>query len=561
MNIKAILEKPSDGLLAMLLLAIFALLYLVFLGVRPLFIPDEVRYGEIAREMLVTGDWIVPRLNGLLYFEKPPFGHWVNAVSLWLFGATPFAVRFASALATGVSALTVFYVGNLLFDNIRTALVAVFIFLTTFEVQAVGTFGLLDPVFAATLNLGIACYIVASTRDGSARFVSLGLSGASLGLAFLAKGFLAFALPVLVIAPWLILQKEFRLLFLESWIVVVAAAVVVAPWAVAIHDRAPDFWRYFFWVEHIQRFSSENAQHKEPYYYYLLYLPVAAFPWVYMAPAAVGRLFKNWTDARLHSQVTLLALWAVVPFVFFSIANGKLITYILPCFVPFSLALAAGLSRSKAESRTAAYGMRIAAVFTAVVFAAVVYVDFIADGRPGYGTDESPKLVTVLTLLAVLTGAFMYSGAISRPPWIRIAVPGAAMYLLLTGLPWLIPEVTLERNAPVAFIEKIGADLPRDSIVVANGSLVRAVSWALKRSDLYVVDHGGETTFGLNAPDAGGRFLTGDAFGKLIISGKDILLICKRKCSPETLKHLPDDAVVSAYGIFVAVRILGAENH
>jgi 4-amino-4-deoxy-L-arabinose transferase-like glycosyltransferase len=87
----------------------FLCLYILPLDIRPLVTPDEVRYAEIPREMLMSGDWIVPRLNGLLYFEKPVMGYWLNGLGIKLFGENAFAVRFFSAVSAGVSALMVFF--------------------------------------------------------------------------------------------------------------------------------------------------------------------------------------------------------------------------------------------------------------------------------------------------------------------------------------------------------------------------------------------------------------------------------------------------------------------
>ena len=84
--------------------ALFLLIYILPLGVRPMVIPDETRYAEVPREMLASGDWVVPHLNGLRFFHKPPLGYWLNATSMMLFGENAFAVRLPSAMSVGISA-------------------------------------------------------------------------------------------------------------------------------------------------------------------------------------------------------------------------------------------------------------------------------------------------------------------------------------------------------------------------------------------------------------------------------------------------------------------------
>ena len=133
-------------------IGLFLIIYLLPLGVRPLIIPDETRYGEIPREMIASGDWVVPRLNGLRYFEKPVMGYWLNAVSMTIFGENAFAVRFPSALAAGLSALMLFFLVRKYGQGETNGLYTAGIFLTCLLVAGLGTVSVLDNVLAMFLT-------------------------------------------------------------------------------------------------------------------------------------------------------------------------------------------------------------------------------------------------------------------------------------------------------------------------------------------------------------------------------------------------------------------------
>ena len=276
------------------LFVLFLFAYILLLGFRPLTIPDETRYGEIPREMLTSGDWVVPRLNGLKYFEKPVFGYWANAVSMITFGENAFALRIPSALSVMISALMIFLLVRRFSREKPTAFLAPAIFLTCPIVLAIGHINLLDSLLSMLLTGSLVCFFFAHMAENWRRKAFfLALMGVFCGLAFLTKGFLAFAVPVLTVVPFLVWEGRYKDLFRIPWIPMIAALVIVLPWSLMIHFREGDFWNYFFWTEHVARFVNPvRGQHPKPLWYFLPVLMGGALPWVIQSPAALPTVLK-----------------------------------------------------------------------------------------------------------------------------------------------------------------------------------------------------------------------------------------------------------------------------
>jgi len=128
------------------LILLFLTIYIVPLGLRPLIIPDEDRYGEIPREMIASGNWVTPQLNGVRYFEKPVMGYWLNALSMSVFGENAFAIRFPSAISAGISALMMIILLRRYSRSEFQPVLAALVFLTCFQVYGISVFSLLDSI-------------------------------------------------------------------------------------------------------------------------------------------------------------------------------------------------------------------------------------------------------------------------------------------------------------------------------------------------------------------------------------------------------------------------------
>lgn len=349
------------------LLALWFFLGLLPLWMRPLWNPDEGRYGEIPREMLASGDWLTPTLNGVLYFEKPPLQYWLSALSMKLFGLNGAAARLPLALASALMLWAAWRLARRL--GARDARWASFMVATALLGFLVGTLLTLDALFSAFLVAALATFVeaVAARRQGQG---ALGWTLATFLLvaaAFLTKGPAALILlggVLLFSLPFAWRDAALRRAVLRvaldplGWVLLV---VLTAPWFWAVNRANPGHAQFFFIHEHITRFlTHEHARQGSNNWlldklYFVGILAVGLLPWV--SATGVG-LRRAWAFLRHPGPQAEdgLARWTVAfavmgflwPLVFFSLSGSKLPPYILPALVPLA-ALACAFEREGEE--------------------------------------------------------------------------------------------------------------------------------------------------------------------------------------------------------------------
>lgn len=485
-----------------LLVLFFALVYLLPLNERPLWTPDETRYAEISREMLESGNWSVPHLLGVHYFEKPVAGYWLNAISQMVFGFNNFAVRFASAFSAGLSALLVYCFAFHLWRRRQTAQTSTLIYLSSLLVAGVGSYAVLDSMLSLWLNLAlVAFYRFETAPDARTRLAWSIVLGLASGMGFLMKGFLALLIPVIVAVPYALYRKHPGRLLGFGLVAILCAFLLCLPWAWRVHERAPDFWNYFFWIEHVQRFAQENAQHKAPFWYYVPVIILGIIPWLGIVPLAVHSIGQY---IRQRDDIVFLVLWFVIPTLFFSVAKGKLPTYVLPCFMPLALLLGWGVEnacqKNGGQTRFLSLNGWVNVALACLVFLFLSVDYFRPEGLLYTPGDQRAFLTAVIACAA--WGAFGWMALIRKQKYWRLAALCPMVVALFVG--WLLPQKTLNNRLPEVFISAHHELLSRSPVLATNNpGLATALAWSMQRTDIVQIGKMGELGYGIRRQPVG----------------------------------------------------------
>lgn len=437
--------------LLVLLLVIGFVLFFYKVGDRDLWAPDEDEYAQMSREMIRTGNWAMPTVNGQPWAIKPVLYNWlVSAISLPWGDVDEFRARIFSSLAALGTMLLTFYLGIRMFSNLAGFLAALVLATSlVFLDQARWAQTYMLSTFFATLS--IALFFRGYQTAGN-RTVSYLLMYVAVGLGVLTMGPVNLAIPAIVVFVYLAVMrdlkhiKQLRLI----WGILLFLAVTL-PWYLWV-SLDSDYGYELLISTNISRYFTA-LHHPQPFYYYLKDLPWAFAPWSVFLPGAFVLAFSQRSDED-RRQLKFLLVWSISIFVFFTLSRGKRPQYILSLYP--ALALLVGYLGHKALAHWQEPFYRKAVMIPALIFAAVLTI--LAVGIPvATGILFRPMLgiaVGIGVLTAIAAGVLWY-GCIKRNARLMLFLPaGFAVAFMLYAAHLLIPAID-EYKSPRPFCDEI----------------------------------------------------------------------------------------------------------
>lgn len=476
----ALSPRRDIGLLLALLLPYF----LLMTGARPLNIPDEGRYPEVAREMLQSGDFVTPRNNGIVFLDKPALYYWLQALAMALFGVQVWSIRLVPALFGVLGGLITFVAVRRLYSR-RAAWLSVMTLVCQPLYFLSSQYADMNMEVGVWIAAALFAFLLADRAEGAARRRWLLAMYGCAGAAFLTKGLIGVVFPLMIVGSWLLLRGRWRDLrcYGLGWGLPLVAAINL-PWYTLVQQANPDFLHYFFVYQQFERYAESGFNNAQPGWYYFAILAGGLLPWSLLLPAATRHLWQRWRaegEAGRHHLFLLLWPWLIV--LFFTVPESKISSYLLPAVPALGVHLGVYLDAQLAR----APGRLLRALPQVSVAVGTVFLVGAWYWQPPQA-GHARAVAAGIGLVGLITGAlalFCLDRGRRQAAWASLA-GGVALMLLLT-LP-LVPHFTQYRSsAPLA--ARMQQGLTADMRIISFRSYLNDLPLYLQpRQHIIVVD-------------------------------------------------------------------------
>jgi len=531
-----------------LLLAIgLGIFYALFLGSYALVAPDEARYAEIAREMLVSGHFITPHLNGVIYLEKPILFYWLEALSIKLFGLSEWSVRFWPACLAILGALFTYFTGRKVYGR-KTGLYAAIILTTSILYFTVGHLITLDMAVAVFITVCLGCFLLGTraTTSGSRR-TYIWLAAISAALAVLTKGLIGFVFPCMIIGLWVVLLNKWR--SLKDWHLpsaILIFLVIVLPWHILVQHQNPDFFHFYFIQQQFLRYSTMSASRYEPSYFYFAETLIGFMPWSVFLLQALKFNWPNFKHWKRYETEIFFLLWVFSILLFFSFSNSKLIPYITPIFPALALLTAryfsqytilANIKWLRTKRKLFVPGINIGFILLPLL---TLLIGIVLIKLPHYYPMAEPKWAHrfLIILAIILFGSTLIATALYRKKGIQSAFIclSIGMAIFLVTLLCAVPHMDHRSIKPLA--QKLNQVIKPSDEVATYSRYYQDLPYYLRRR-VTVVDWINELKFGIEHQDASAWIIKKPKFWKRWNSHRRVFMVTRRDDYTHLKKQYP----------------------
>ena len=482
----------------LLLLMIYSLIWFGTLNYRHLIPSDEGRYAEMAREMLVTGDWVTPRYNGYKYFEKPPLQVWATAAIFQVFGIGDWQARLWTALTGFLTILAIGFTGTRIY-NARAGWLAAVVLASSPMWVISGHFNSLDMGLSAFLVAALCSLLLAQTSHNKSSCRNwMWACWGFMALATLSKGVIGAAIPAMVFVAYSISTWDWKIWTrLRLFSGAIVFLLITAPWFILVAQRNPEFLEFFFIHEHLQRFTQDAHSRTGPIYYFVPLLLIGIIPWVLQIP---GALVQAWQERRREfSSGWLLVCWFVVIFAFFSMSRSKLPGYIIPIFPALALLIGHRLDRLLGFSNS--LGMPWKLQTLGFVLLGCIGFFFLAEigkqARPDEIEAYAQYTYWVIAALIALIGFSLFAIVQSKRNGLQSIVSFACGFFLCAMIAGTGHETLGRAVSGIDLVNRVKASIPEKVNFYSVRLLDHTVPFYLGRT-MIMVESPDELEFGVN---------------------------------------------------------------
>ncbi|HEY4345726.1 MAG TPA: phospholipid carrier-dependent glycosyltransferase [Parvibaculum sp.] len=505
------------GALTLFVTVALAALFLFNIGGRSFSSPDEGRYIEIPREMVETGDYVLPRLNGILYFEKPPLFYWLEASAIKTLGISEWSMRLWPALLGLFGALMSYGVARRFYGR-KAGLVAGGVLATTLLYYLLARVVILDMAESVLMSAALFSFLLSAEEKNEKKAIWWARGGhAAAALAVLTKGLIGVLLPGLIGLVWIAVIGRWsfiRRALCPSGIAIFLA--IALPWHILAAMRNQDFLWFYFVHEHFMRFTTTVHKRDEPIWYFIPVLLIGFLPWTGYLWRAIKDALPRWSRRSERPVEMFLILWIAIIFVFFSVSDSKLPPYILPVFPP----LAVLLGRLLGPRLDARDDLPLGRWFFAGAFGLIAATVVIAYNMPSLRLDDTVgiHLANVAPVVFVMAAIFALGAlaAIFLPRRFGEKATLAAI-VLTAALGWsgvsLVGSIA-DPNSVKTMAEAIKAHRHHGETVASYGTFFYDLPVYLN-DKVVIVDNTAEFVFGMTQEDTSRHLARVQDFSKI----------------------------------------------